>query len=184
MVGFSLRFVELYRILTFLFSAFLCKLNFSGMYSKEEAKQLHREFWIVFARRCEIVPQLRYKKKKWVLYDTGLSGIDLKFDVSRTNATVIIEINSRKEERRLEIFETLQKYQKFLEEGFDEPLEWDFCYERESGQEVCRISRSLPNVDFHRQNQWPDIFNFFIDNMLILENNLMELKDVLEAELF
>jgi len=154
------------------------------MYSKDEAKLLRKEFWIVFARRCEIVPELRHKKKKWVLYDTGLSGIDLKFEVSRTEALVMIEINSRQESRRLEIFETLQKYQKFLEEGFAQPLEWDICFVRESGQEVCRIFTSLPNVDFHRQNQWPDIFNFMIDNMLLLENNLMEIKDVLEADLY
>ena len=154
------------------------------MYSKDEAKLLRKEFWIVFARRCEIVPELRHKKKKWVLYDTGLSGIDLKFDVTRTEALVMIEVNSRQESRRLEIFETLQKYQKFLEEGLAEPLEWDICFVRESGQEVCRIFTSLPNVDFHRQNQWPDIFNFMIDNMLLLENNLMEIKDVLEAELY
>jgi len=145
---------------------------------------LRKEFWIVFARRCEIVQELRHKKKKWVLYDTGLSGIDLKFEVSRTEAMVMIEINSRLESRRLEIFETLQKYRKFLEEGFAQPLEWDICFVRESGQEVCRIFTSLPNVDFHRQNQWPDIFNFMIDNMLLLENNLMEIKDVLDAELY
>jgi len=96
----------------------------------------------------------------------------------------MIEVNSRQESRRLEIFEILQKYRKFLEEGFAEPLEWDICFVRESGQEVCRIFTSLPNVDFHRQNQWPDIFNFMIDNMLLLENNLMEIKDILEAELF
>jgi hypothetical protein len=154
------------------------------MYSKDEAKLLRKEFWIVFARRCEIVPELSYKKKKWVLYDTGLSGIDLKFDVSRTEALVMIEVNSRQESRRLEIFETLLKYRKFLEVGFSELLVWDFCFVRDSGQEVCRIYKSLPNVDFHRQNQWPDIFNFLIDNMLILENNLMEIKDVLEAELY
>jgi hypothetical protein len=154
------------------------------MYSKDEAKLLRKEFWIVFARRCEIVPELRHKKKKWVLYDTGLSGIDLKFDVTRNEAIVMIEINSRLENRRLEIFETMQKYRILLEEGFQEPLIWDFCYTRESGQEVCRIYKSLPNVDFHRQTQWPDIFNFLIDNMLILENNLMEIKDGLEAELY
>lgn len=145
---------------------------------------MRKEFWIVFAQRCEIHQELRYRKKKWVLYDTGLSGIDLKFDVSRTEALVMIEINCRKEERRLEIFETMQKYRLLLEEGFQEPLVWDFYYTRESGQEVCRIYRELANVDFHRQNQWPDIFNFFIDNMLILENNLIEIKDALEAELF
>ncbi|HLN73301.1 MAG TPA: DUF4268 domain-containing protein [Prolixibacteraceae bacterium] len=154
------------------------------MYSKEEAKQLSKEFWIVFARRCEIVPELMYKKKKWVLYDTGLSGIDLKFEVTRKEAIVMIEVNSNKEDRRLEIFETLQKYRILLEEGFREPLTWDFCYTRDSGQEVCRIYTSLPNVDFHNQMQWPDIFNFLIDNMLILENNFMDIKDALEAELY
>lgn len=154
------------------------------MYSKDEAKLLRKEFWIVFARRCEIVPELRHRKKKWILYDTGLSGIDLKFEVNRSEALVMLEINSRLENRRLQIFETLQKYRLLLEEGFAEPLIWDFCYARESGQEVCRIYTLLPNVDFHRQNQWPDIFNFLIDNMLILENNLMEIKDALEAELY
>lgn len=154
------------------------------MYSKDEAKLLSKEFWIVFARRCEIVPELKYKKRKWVLYDTGLSGIDLKFEVSRSEVVVMIEINSRQENRRLEMFETMQKYRVLLEDGFAEPLIWDFCYQRESGQEVCRIYKSLSNVDFHRQNQWPDIFNFMIDNMLILENNFMEIKDGLEAELF
>jgi hypothetical protein len=154
------------------------------MYSKDEAKLLRKEFWIVFAKRCEIVPELRHKKKKWVLYDTGLSGIDLKFEVTRCEALVMIEVNSRLENRRLEIFETLQKYRLLLEDGFSEPLIWDFCFTRESGQEVCRIYIELPHVDFHRQTQWPDIFNFFIDKMLILENNLMEIKDALEAELY
>lgn len=154
------------------------------MYSKDETKLLRKEFWIVFARRCEIVPELRYRKKKWVLYDTGLSGIDLKFEVARQEAMVMIEINIKEEGRRLEAFETLQKYRLLLEDGFKEPLIWDFCVIRESGQEVCRIYKSLPNVDFHRQNQWPDIFNFFIDNMLILENNFMEIKDALEADLY
>jgi hypothetical protein len=154
------------------------------MYSKDESKLLRKEFWIVFARRCEIVPELMHKKKKWILYDTGLSGLDLKFEVSRKEVLVMIEINSREEALRLEIFESLQKYRILLEEGFSSPLTWDFCFERESGQEVCRIYTSLPNVDFHRQIQWPDIFNFLIDNMLILENNFMDIRDGLEAELY
>ncbi|HZL12427.1 MAG TPA: DUF4268 domain-containing protein [Prolixibacteraceae bacterium] len=154
------------------------------MYSKNESKQLIQEFWIVFARRCEIVPALRGKKKKWVLYDTGLSGIDLKFEVTRNEVLVMIEINHREESRRLEIYEMMLNFRQLIEEGFTEPLIWDYCYQRESGQEVCRIYTSLLNFDFHRQNQWPDIFNFLIDNMLILENNFMEIRDGLEAELF
>ncbi|HET6558238.1 MAG TPA: DUF4268 domain-containing protein [Prolixibacteraceae bacterium] len=154
------------------------------MYSKEEAKQISKEFWVVFARRCEIVPELMHKKKKWILYDTGLNGIDLKFEVTRKEAIVMIEINNREEVRRLEIFEALLKYRLLLEDSFSGPLTWDYCFTRESGQEVCRIYSSLQNVDFHKQNQWPDIFNFLIDNMLILENNFMDIKDGLEAELY
>lgn len=158
--------------------------QFQKMYSKDETKILRKEFWIVFARRCEIVPELRHRKKKWVLYDTGLRGIDLKFEVTRKEAFVMIEVNSREESRRLQIFETMRKYRLLLEDGFTAPLTWEICFVRESGQEVCRIYTSLPNVDFHQQMQWPTIFNFFIDNMLILENNLMEIKDGLDAELF
>ena len=154
------------------------------MYSKEQTKLLSREFWIVFARRCEIVPELRLKKKKWVLYDTGLRGIDLKFEINRKEALVMIEVNSQEENRRQEIYETIQKYRLMLENGFTLPLTWDRCFVRESGQVVCRIYISLSNVDFHQQMQWPLIYNFFIDNMLILENNLMEIKDGLDAELF
>jgi hypothetical protein len=119
-----------------------------------------------------------------VLYDTGLRGIDLKFDITRAEAMVMIEINNKEETRRLEIFEAMLKYKKFLEEGFVKPLTWEFCFIRESGQEVCRIYTSLPNVNFHRQTQWPDIYNFLIGNMLILENNFMDIRDVLEVELF
>jgi hypothetical protein len=153
------------------------------MYSKDELKLLRKEFWILFAKRCEIVPQLRRRKKKWILYDTGISGIDLKFDVNREQALVMIEINSRKEERRLEIFETLEKYKRILENGFPDGLIWDFCVVRESGQEVCRIYAAMDHVDFHRQNQWPDIYNFFIENMLKLETNFLEIQEVLKEEL-
>jgi hypothetical protein len=38
-----------------------------------------------------------------------------------------------------------------------------FLCVRESGQEVCRIYAAMDHVDFHRQNQWPDIYNFFIE---------------------
>lgn len=153
------------------------------MYTQEEAKQIRQLFWDTFARRCEIVPELRYRKKKWILYDTKISGIDLKFDAGREDALVMIEINSRAEARRLFIFETLEKYRILLEEGFENGLIWDFCVVRESGQEVCRIYEKMINIDIHKQKQWPDIFNFMIDNMLKLETNFMEIRDVLQEEL-
>lgn len=153
------------------------------MYTQEEAKQLRQQFWDTFGRRCEIVPELRHRKKKWILYDTKISGIDLKFEVGRNEALVMIEINSPTENRRLHIYELLEKYKLLLEDGFENGLIWDFCVVRESGQEVCRIYEKMPQADIHKQNQWPDIYNFLIANMLKLEANFMEIRDVLQEEL-
>ena len=153
------------------------------MYTQEEAKQLRKQFWILFGKRCTIVPQLHGRNKKWVLYDTKITGLDLKFEVDRQSAKVMIEVNHRSENKRLDIFEKLQKYKPILEEGFDDGLEWDFLYVRESGEEVCRVYIKQTGFDIYRQNQWPDIYNFLIENMLKLENNFMDIRDVLKEEL-
>ncbi|WP_372653235.1 DUF4268 domain-containing protein [Draconibacterium sp.] len=47
---------------------------------------------------------------------------------------------------------------------------------------MCRIFVRMEGVDFHRQNQWPDIYNFFIENMLKLERNFLEIRDLLQEE--
>lgn len=150
------------------------------MYSPEEAKNIRKEFWILFDQRCELVPELKRRKKKWLLYDTKIKGIDLKFEAGRNEVSVILEVNHRNENKRLEIYETLEKYKVILEDGFQEGLIWDYCFVRESGAEVCRIYVSKEGLDIHRQNQWPDIYNFFIENMLILENNFLGIRDVLK----
>ncbi|MCW0482754.1 DUF4268 domain-containing protein [Gaoshiqia sediminis] len=153
------------------------------MYTREEAKQLRKKFWTLFGQRCEIVPELAGRKKKWVLYDTKISGLDLKFDIDRNEAMVMIEINHRDEDRRLAMFELLEKYKPLLEDGFDEGLHWELCYTRDSGEQVCRIFTTQQGLDIHRQNQWPDIYNFFIEKMLILERNFMDIRDVIQEEL-
>lgn len=150
------------------------------MYTHEEAKQLRKDFWILFGKRCKVVPELQGKSKKWVLYDTKITGLDLKFEVDRQSAKVMIELNHRNENKRLELFERLQQYKPILEDGFENRLMWDFLYVRESGEEVCRVFVEQQGFDIHRQNQWPDIFNFLIENMLKLESNFMEIRDLLK----
>jgi hypothetical protein len=154
------------------------------MYSKEEKKKLIHDFWDLFKRRCAIHPDLQFKKKKWMLHRTGIKGVALRFDIDRENARVILELGNRSETLRLKAFEVLERYKPILEEGIEGGLIWEFYYQRpDSGQEVCRIYKQLENVDLHRQNQWPDIFNFFIVNMLKMEENFLMVRDILEGEL-
>ena len=94
------------------------------MYSKEELKNLKLEFWESFAAFCEVQPYLRGRKKIWTLYDTKVKGVELKFDANRQGAYVILEVNHRSEDLRLEMFERLTWYKETLEQDFPEGLIW------------------------------------------------------------
>jgi len=163
---------------------FLPPIHLLYMYSKEEIKLLRKEFWDTFGRRCEIVPELKGRRKKWLLHRTGIPNVDLKFEAGRNDAKVILEVNHRSESQRLKTFEILERYKVLLEEGFEDGLIWDFCYLREdSGQMVCRIYTIQTGVDFHKRAQWPEIYNFFIANMLRLQRNFLEIKDMVRHEI-
>lgn len=107
------------------------------MYSKEELKNLKLEFWESFAAFCEVQPYLRGRKKIWTLYDTKVKGVELKFDANRQGAYVILEVNHRSEDLRLEMFERLTWYKDTLEQDFPEGLIWDICFVRENGRQVA-----------------------------------------------
>ncbi len=154
------------------------------MYSREEIKKLHIDFWELFRKRCEVHPALKKKKKNFVLHRTKIRGVAFRFDVNRENAKVILEIHHRNEDTRLKAFEIIERYKNVMEEGCENGLTWEFYHQREdSGQEVCRIYIQLENVDIHNRNQWPDIYNFFIENMLQLEENFAVISDIVREEL-
>jgi hypothetical protein len=154
------------------------------MFSKEEVKELWQSFWQNFKTHCETHPALNFKKKRWILNETQIRGVALRFDVDRENARVILELQNKSEDRRLQIFEILERYKVIVEEGFTEGLKWEFYHQREDNKhEVCRIYAQMNNVDWHRKLDWPDIYNFFIENMLLMESNFLMVKDSLKEEL-
>jgi len=154
------------------------------MYSKDEIKELHLNFWQSFKSYCETQPILGFKKKRWILNDTQIRGVALRFEINRNNARVILELQNKSEDRRLQIFEIMERYKIVLEEGFEDGLIWEFYHQREDNkQEVCRIYTQLENVDWHIQNQWPEIYNFFIKNMMQMEENFLMVKESVKEEL-
>jgi hypothetical protein len=104
--------------------------------------------------------------------------------MDRKSATVMLELYHKNEDTRIKAYEILERYKAIMESGFENGLRWEYFFQREdSGQEVCRIYKQLENVDIHNRNQWPDIYNFFIENMLRLEENFSEISEILREEL-
>ena len=149
------------------------------MYSKDELKNLKLEFWESFAAFCEVQPYLRGRKKIWTLYDTKVKGVELKFDATREGAFVILEVNHRGEEARLEMFERLTWYKDTLETDFPEGLTWDICFVRDTGKQVARIYTSKSVIDFHRRQDWGEFFSFMASQMYLLERNFMSIAEYL-----
>lgn len=149
------------------------------MYSKDELKNLKLEFWESFAAFCEVQPYLRGRKKIWTLYDTKVKGVELKFDSTREGAFVILEVNHRGEEARLEMFERLTWYKDTLETDFPEGLTWDICFVRDTGKQVARIYTSKSGIDFHRRQDWGEFFSFMASQMYLLERNFMSIAEYL-----
>ena len=149
------------------------------MYSKDELKNLKLEFWESFAAFCEVQPYLRGRKKIWTLYDTKVKGVELKFDATREGAFVILEVNHRGEEARLEMVERLTWYKDTLEMDFPEGLTWDICFVRDTGKQVARIYTSKSGIDFHRRQDWGEFFSFMASQMYLLERNFMSIAEYL-----
>ncbi|MEY8488592.1 DUF4268 domain-containing protein [Parabacteroides sp. ASD2025] len=149
------------------------------MYSKDELKNLKLEFWESFAAFCEVQPYLRGRKKMWTLYDTKVKGVELKFDATREGAFVILEVNHRSEDARLEMFERLTWYKDTLEMDFPEGLTWDICFVRDTGKQVARVYTSRSGIDFHRRQDWGEFFSFMASQMYLLERNFMSIAEYL-----
>ncbi len=148
------------------------------MYSKEEVKALRLEFWQKLANRTRRLPGQKGRKRLWIFANTGIRGLDLRFDVGREKVIVALEINHRMEDKRLELYEKLEAAKKPFEEAFGGPLIWDYLYTKENVREVCRVYVENPG-DMHDRENWPRMQFFMIDNMIRLEKAFWEVKDYL-----
>ena len=151
------------------------------MYSKEQLKTLKRDFWEGFDTFCSYNKELGLRKKKWMLYDTKVRGVDMKFDATRNGAFVILEVNLRDEMERLLMFEKIKTYKTIIESYFSEPLIWDDSFVREAGNEVSRAYTQCLGLDIHRHIQWLDFYRFMADGMLKMENAFEEIKEMLTS---
>ncbi len=149
------------------------------MYSKEELKTLKKEFWEGFDVFCSHNKELGLRKKKWILYDTKVKGVDMKFDATRQGAFVILEINHRSKEERMLMFEKIKTYKNIIEQYFEVPLVWDDYFIRETGNEVCRIYVQQHGLDIYRHIHWMDFYKFMANNMLSMEAAFEEIRDML-----
>ena len=152
------------------------------MYSRDELKQLKKEFWEGFGQFCENLPRFKYKKKRWILYNTKIKGVEMKFDASREGAFVILELNHPNEGKRLEMLTLLEKHKSIVDSYFPDAT-WEILFIKPCGTPVSRIYKQKSGLDIHRREQWAEFYPFLSREMSMLEKVFNELKELMHEQL-
>ncbi|MFT4838522.1 MAG: hypothetical protein ACJAWA_001768 [Nonlabens sp.] len=141
------------------------------MYSKEEAKNVRQQFWTMFGKRYD---------RKWLLYDTKLKDINLKFSFEDRRALVSIDINHDDAIFRAYYYEKLISLENIMKEEVSDELVFEENYILESGKTISRVFVMYEGVKIQKQTDWPEVYQFFYTYMDRLESFFREYKDFID----
>ncbi|MCM8571112.1 DUF4268 domain-containing protein [Gramella jeungdoensis] len=141
------------------------------MFSREESKRLRQEFWTSFGKEYP---------KKWILYNTKIKEVQLKFTFNRKLAQVSLDIIDEDDLIREYYFEKLLSLQKILKEEYLPEIIYDENYELPEGKIVSRIYVQLDNVSIHNRKDWPVVKEFLAAKMMHLEEFFKDFSDFIK----
>ena len=141
------------------------------MFSKAEAQQIKKEFWIAFA---EAYP------RKWILYDTKLKDVTFKFYVDNKKAQVMLDIEPKDDAKRAFYYEKLESFKNILQNDFLPDAIFEENFYLENGKVISRIWVEIQGISLYNMASWAMIFRFFNLNMDAFERFFNEYGEFLK----
>lgn len=138
------------------------------MYSKAEAQIIKKEFWVNFAEEYP---------RKWLLYDTKIKDFSLKFYVDNKKAQVLIDIESKDEEKRKIYYEKIESLKQILVDEYIPDVIFERNFHLETGKVISKIWVEKTGISLFNKATWPAIFDFFYENMDAFERFFYEYQD-------
>ena len=142
------------------------------MFSKEDSKKIRQDFWIFFGKR---------HPRKWLLYNTGIKDFVLKFSFDTKKAFVSIDVTSNDALLQGYYYEKLESLKKLMLEEISPELIFDSHYTLDSGKLIGRVYLIKEGVSIHNKQTWPEVFEFFYNNMDKMEQFFKEYKDFITS---
>ncbi|MFL9845886.1 DUF4268 domain-containing protein [Flavobacterium rhizosphaerae] len=138
------------------------------MFSKAESQALKKEFWTAFANEYP---------RKWLLYNTRIKDVSLKFYADNKTAQVLLDIEPKEEEKRIVYFEKMVSLQTILREEFLPDAVYEQNYYLENGKTISRVWVEKTGISLYNKATWQDIFDFFYEKMDAFERFFYEYED-------
>ncbi len=142
------------------------------MFSKEDSKKIREEFWTSFGKKYP---------HKWVLYNTGIKEVQLKFTFNNDFAQVSLDVSSADEVIQEYYFEKIYALRTILKDEYIPDLKLEKHYLLPEGKEVSRFYVQLDSVNIHNKNHWLEVYEFLNKHMQPLEAFFLEYKDYIKA---
>ncbi|MBG7612373.1 DUF4268 domain-containing protein [Polaribacter sp. BAL334] len=141
------------------------------MFSKEEAALLRKEFWTSFGKSFP---------RKWLLYNTKIKGVALKFVADKKEAMICLDIEHTDELMNLLYYDQLLSLKSLLEAELPEVI-YNDAYELENRKIIHRIYVPFEEkFNIHNKNTWRACYEFFVEKMSKLEAFFYEYEDVIK----
>lgn len=150
------------------------------MYSKEEASQIRKKFWIAFGQYMKLQPTASGLPVNWVNYKTGIKDLYFKTDVDNRSARVAIEIHLKDREMQALMLEQFEEFQPLFESQLGEDWIWHDHFYYESGRIISKIELTKENISIFRESDWPEIITFLKTNLINLDEFWENVKDNFE----
>ncbi len=141
------------------------------MYSKEEALQIKKDFWIAFAAEYP---------RKWLLYNTKIKDVTFKFYVDNKKAQVLLDIEPKDENKRKVYYEKVESLKKILLEDYLEDAIFERNFYLENGKIISRVWVEKSGISINNKNYWNAVFEFFNEKMDAFERFFYENEDYIK----
>ncbi|MBS7332133.1 MAG: DUF4268 domain-containing protein [Weeksellaceae bacterium] len=150
------------------------------MYSKEEAFQKKKDFWVSYGGYMKLQMNAEGERINWINYKTGVKGIYFRTNVDRKFAEVMIQVDHPDPDFRQMIWEQLEEYEIVLQGYLGEDWIWTAQDFDDDGKEISTIKIRLENVSIFRDSDWPTIITFLKERMINLDEFWCDHKESFE----
>ena len=141
------------------------------MFSKEEALQIKKDFWIAFAEEYP---------RKWLLYNTKIKDVTFKFYVDNKKAQVLLDIEPKDEEKRKIYYEKVESLKTILLEDYLDDVIFERNFYLENGKVISRVWVEKTGISINNKTTWSEIFDFFAEKMDAFERFFYENEDYIK----
>ncbi|MBN2485655.1 MAG: DUF4268 domain-containing protein [Bacteroidales bacterium] len=152
------------------------------MYPKEEKKILREAFWNSFKVYSNKRKIREGKPGKWIMNQTGIKGLSLKFHFDENYAWAGYEISSSSLDKQINLFDKLEKLKTILEKSVPVDLEWELETQIDNNVKVSRVGARKENVNIYNKQHWKAVNLFLYSVMVPIEGVFRDYYDFIKYQ--